>query len=422
MKNLSNRNMCNINRKLCKIRCIAGRLAFLVATVCLMQPAAAGPQVTDVRIGVYPGKTRVVLDVSATVDFRTFTLPNPYRVVIDMSEVTWLPRMRNPPRGGLITGMRFGLFKPGLSRVVLDSAGPVKITKAFMVKPAPGRPYRVVLDISRDSETAFMTAYKQSGERVGPRAKRLPLPRPPQVKSSTRKDEKTVIMIDPGHGGVDPGAISRSGVWEKHIVLAFSKELRRQLLATGKFDVRMTRNRDVFIRLRERIARAKHVGADLFLSIHADSIRNRKVRGASVYTLSERASDKEADELAKKENKSDLIAGVDLEYQSNEVVNILIDLAQRETMNESAVFARKLVTELAKVRRMLRNTHRFAGFAVLKAPDIPSVLIELGYLSNRTDERILRDAKQRRRIATAMTRAIRLYFDRQQALNKPQIK
>ena len=419
MKNLSNRNMCNINRNLCKIRRIAARLAFLVATVCLVQQAAAGPQVTDVRIGVYPSKTRVVLDVSAAVDFRTFTLPKPYRVVIDMSEVTWLPRMRNPPRGGLITGMRFGLFKPGLSRVVLDSAGPVKITKAFMVKPAPGRPYRVVLDISRDSETAFMTAYKQSGERVGPRVKRPPPPRPPQVKSSSKKDEKAVIMIDPGHGGVDPGAISRSGVWEKHIVLAFSKELRRQLLATGKFDVRMTRNRDVFIRLRERIARAKHVGADLFLSIHADSIRNRKVRGASVYTLSERASDKEADELAQKENKSDLIAGVDLEYQSNDVVNILIDLAQRETMNESAVFARKLVTELAKVRRMLRNTHRFAGFAVLKAPDIPSVLIELGYLSNRTDERMLRDAKQRRRMATAMTRAIRLYFDRQQALNKP---
>ena len=419
MKNLSNRNMCNINRNLCKISRIFGRLAFLVATVCLVQQAAAGPQVTDVRIGVYPGKTRVVLDVSATVDFRTFTLPKPYRVVIDMSEVTWLPRMRNPPRGGLITGMRFGLFKPGLSRVVLDSAGPVKITKAFMVKPVLGKPYRVVLDISRDTETAFMTAYKKSGERVGPRVKRLPPTRPPQVKSSSKKDKKTVIMIDPGHGGVDPGAISRSGVWEKHIVLAFSKELRRQLLATGKFDVRMTRNRDVFVRLRERIARAKHVGADLFLSIHADSIRNRKVRGASVYTLSERASDKEADELAKKENKSDLIAGVDLEYQSNEVVNILIDLAQRETMNESAVFARKLVAELTKVRKMLRNTHRFAGFAVLKAPDIPSVLIELGYLSNRTDERMLRDAKQRRRMATAMTRAIRLYFDRQQALNKP---
>ena len=174
--------------------------------------------------------------------------------------------------------------------------------------------------------------------------------------------------------------MSRSGVWEKHIVLAFSKELRHQLLATGKFDVRMTRDRDVFIRLRERVARAKHAGADL----SSRSTRTRSGTDGGM-TLSERASDKEG-------AKRDVIAGVDLEYQSNEVVNILIDLAQRETMNESAVFARKLVTELAKVRKMLRNTHRFAGFAVLKAPDIPSVLIELGYLSNRTDERMLRDA------------------------------
>tara|TARA_Y100001936_G_scaffold252108_1_gene310536 strand:+ start:232 stop:759 length:528 start_codon:yes stop_codon:yes gene_type:complete len=175
----------------------------------------------------------------------------------------------------------------------------------------------------------------------------------------------------------------------------------------------------VFIRLRERIARARAAGADLFLSIHADSIRNPRVRGMSVYTLSERASDKEAAALARKENKSDMIAGLDLNEQSNEVVNILIDLAQRETMNESTVFARQLVTELSKVRKMLRNTHRFAGFAVLKAPDIPSVLVELGYLSNRSDERLLRDPGQRRRMATAMTRAIRRYFDRQEALNQP---
>ena len=226
-------------------------------------------------------------------------------------------------------------------------------------------------------------------------------------------------MIDPGHGGVDPGAISRSGAWEKHIVLAFSKELRRQLVATGKFDVRLTRHRDVFIRLRQRIAKARAVGANLFLSIHADSIHNRRVRGTSVYTLSKRASDKEAAALARKENKSDLIAGVDLKKQSSDVVNILIDLAQRETMNESAVFAQQLVSEMAKVRKMLRNTHRFAGFAVLKAPDIPSVLIELGYLSNRTDEKLLLDPKQHRRMASSITRAIQRYFERQQALNRP---
>tara|TARA_Y100001970_G_scaffold293959_1_gene445083 strand:+ start:9182 stop:10132 length:951 start_codon:yes stop_codon:yes gene_type:complete len=316
--------------------------------------------------------------------------------------------------------MRFGLFKPGLSRVVLDSKGPVRITKAFMIPPnAAGRPHRIVLDIKRVTENAFMAAYSRIGKRSKPGPDATPRLRPPVLKPKSKSGEKIVIMIDPGHGGVDPGAISRSGVWEKHIVLSFSKELRRQLRATGKFEVRLTRGRDVFIRLRERIARARAAGADLFLSIHADSIRNPRVRGMSVYTLSERASDKEAAALARKENKSDMIAGLDLNEQSNEVVNILIDLAQRETMNESTVFARQLVTELSKVRKMLRNTHRFAGFAVLKAPDIPSVLVELGYLSNRSDERLLRDPGQRRRMATAMTRAIRRYFDRQEALNQP---
>ena len=245
---------------------------------------------------------------------------------------------------------------------------------------------------------------------------RLPVPfrqKPPAVHA------KKLIMIDPGHGGVDPGAMSRSGVWEKNIVLAFVRELRRGLLATGQFRVLLTRDRDVFVRLRNRIAIARRAGADLFISVHADSIRNSRVRGTSVYTLSERASDKEAGTLAQKENKSDLIAGVDLKEQSDDVVNILIDLAQRETMNESAVFARKLVNELGKTRKMLRNTHRFAGFAVLKAPDIPSVLVELGYLSNRSDERMLTDPKKRRRMAAAMARAVREYFERQQALNKP---
>ena len=405
---------------MCNLGPIFGRLAVVVLAVCLVQTAVAAPQVTGVRLGVYPSKTRVVLDVTGSVAFRTFTLPSPYRVVVDMTEVTWSPKMVNPPKGGLITGMRFGLFKPGSSRVVLDSAGPVKIATAFMIpSSAPGKGYRVVLDIARTSQTAFMAAYRKSGTRPKPGAQRPAPIRQAIVRPRPKSDEKLVIMIDPGHGGVDPGAISRSGTWEKHVVLAFSKELRRQLRATRKYDVRMTRSRDVFIRLRDRIAIARQANADLFLSIHADSIRNPGVRGASVYTLSERASDKEAAALARKENKSDLIAGVDLDDQSNEVVNILIDLAQRETMNESAIVARKLVTEIGKVRKMLRNTHRFAGFAVLKAPDIPSVLIELGYLSNRQDEKLLRDARHRRKMAGAITRAVRLYFDRQQALNRP---
>lgn len=389
-----------------------------------MSPAvsvAATPQVTGVRVGVYPGKTRIVLDVDRSVKFNSFVLQQPYRVVLDMSEVTWSPKLRNPPKGGLITGMRFGLFKPGSSRVVLDSKGPVRIAKAFVIPPSgKNRSYRMVVDIAKTSRQAFLMSYKRPVRKPVATATARPAPVPvPLKRKPARPDAKKVIVIDPGHGGVDPGAMSRSGVWEKHIVLAFARELRQSLQASGKFKVRLTRDRDVFIRLRDRIALARRAGADLFISVHADSIGNSKVRGTSVYTLSERASDKEAGALARKENKSDLIAGVDLDDQSNDVVNILIDLAQRETMNESAVFARKLVDELGKTRKLLRNTHRFAGFAVLKAPDIPSVLVELGYLSNRTDERMLRDPRKRKRMAAAMSTAVERYFQRQQALNRP---
>ena len=413
MKSILTRNMCDHRANL-------GLLITLIYLLCMAQVALAAPQVSGARIGVYPGKTRVVLDVSSTVSFRVFTLPEPYRVVLELPEVTWARDLRSPSNGGLVTGMRFGLFKPGLSRVVLDSAVPVRIVKAFTIhSTVRGRPHRVVLDLARTTKNAFMQTYLKDVQRRRSSVKGRPPQRTVVPSARSKRNKKIVIMIDPGHGGVDPGAISRSGAWEKHIVLAFSKELRRQLVATGKFDVRLTRHRDVFIRLRQRIAKARAVGANLFLSIHADSIHNRRVRGTSVYTLSKRASDKEAAALARKENKSDLIAGVDLKKQSSDVVNILIDLAQRETMNESALFAQQLVSELAKVRKMLRNTHRFAGFAVLKAPDIPSVLIELGYLSNRTDEKLLLDPKQHRRMASSITRAIQRYFERQQALNRP---
>tara|TARA_R110002110_G_scaffold24313_9_gene91259 strand:+ start:2543 stop:3778 length:1236 start_codon:yes stop_codon:yes gene_type:complete len=400
---------------------VALGVAALAVTMSPAVSVAATPQVTGVRVGVYPGKTRIVLDVDRSVKFKSFILPQPYRVVLDMSEVTWSPKLRNAPTGGLVTGMRFGLFKPGASRVVLDSAGPVRVSKAFIIPPSGKyRSYRLVVDITKTSRQAFLMSYKRPTRapvaKSAPRSSPVPIP---FKRKPARPDEKKLIVIDPGHGGVDPGAMSRSGVWEKHIVLAFARELRQSLLATGKFRVRLTRERDVFIRLRDRIAVARRVGADLFISVHADSIGNSRVRGTSVYTLSERASDKEADALARKENKSDLIAGVDLDDQSNDVVNILIDLAQRETMNESAVFARKLVDELGKTRKLLRNTHRFAGFAVLKAPDIPSVLVELGYLSNRTDERMLRDPRKRKRLAKAMSTAVDRYFQRQQALNRP---
>jgi len=220
------------------------------------------------------------------------------------------------------------------------------------------------------------------------------------------------VVIDPGHGGIDPGTTGRrKRVFEKHITLAMARRLKRELDNGGRYKTVLTRTRDVFVRLRDRIARARGSGADLFISLHADSMANSRIRGASVYTLSERASDKEAAALAAKENKADLIAGMDLSANSKQVTDILIDLAQRETMNHSVRFARILVDEMRKSTRFLRKSHRFAGFAVLKAPDVPSVLLEMGYLSNAEDEARLIQPRYRARLAKAIARAIDRYFD-----------
>jgi N-acetylmuramoyl-L-alanine amidase len=226
-----------------------------------------------------------------------------------------------------------------------------------------------------------------------------------------RSTGRRVVVLDPGHGGQDPGAIGVSGTPEKTITLAVAQEVRRQLEATGRYRVHMTREGDQFLPLRERVAKARTWKADLFLSIHADSIGSTETRGASVYTLSDTASDAEAAALAIRENKADIIVGMDLSHQSRDVANILIDLAQRETLNRSADLAHQLVRELGHEIRMLPvRPHRFAGFAVLKAPDVPAVLLELGYLSNADDERLLRQSAHRRRVALGVQRAVDAFF------------
>jgi N-acetylmuramoyl-L-alanine amidase len=221
---------------------------------------------------------------------------------------------------------------------------------------------------------------------------------------------KPVIAIDPGHGGRDPGAISVGGMYEKDITLAMGKELRAALVGTGRYRVTMTRDRDVSVRLRERVRRARQAGADLFLSIHADALGNPSVRGLSVYTLSEKASDAEAAALAERENKADIILGMDFSHESPDVTNILIDLAQRETMNRSVRFANTLLEELPPDVRTLNHSRRYAGFAVLKAPDVPSALLEMGYLSNHTDEKLLRQRAYRAKLAQAVLRSLDGFF------------
>ncbi|NKB22321.1 MAG: AMIN domain-containing protein [Alphaproteobacteria bacterium] len=410
------------------IRKIYSQLGLVVLLLgALLGNASAMPVVDSVRIGDYSEKTRFVMEFDKPVKFNVFTLGSPYRVVIELPEVTWKIKPNAVPRGKRITGYRFGLFRPGQSRVVIDLKSPIKVSRSFALPPNSKSGHRLVFDIAEVSPAVFSALQKRRPVTRSP----VPPPTPkvapvvrapfPPVKKpkQRRKAQRRIIVLDPGHGGIDPGARGRRGTQEKKLVLNQAKELRRQLLATGRYRVVMTRSRDIFVRLRERIAIAQRAGGDLFISLHADSIGNRHVRGGSVYTLSERASDKEAEALARRENKSDIIAGVDLNDQSKTVAKILIDLRQRLTKNDSVAFAKTLVNQLSKKTRMLRRKHRFAGFAVLKGPEIPSVLIEMGYLSNVQDEQLLRRSSHRRKIASAIVRAIDSYFSRQQALRQP---
>lgn len=395
--------------------------AAALAAAGLPGPAAAATEVVGARFGETGGATRLVLELTAPVRFTVFTLARPFRAVIDLPELVWkLSPSRLRPRG-LVTGFRYGHFRDGVSRVVLDLAGPAAVRRSFLLPPAtPGR-HRLVIDLERISAAAFAAGQRRRRGAAPQTAARPPAAQTPVApRPRPQPGRKPLIAIDPGHGGVDPGTIGVSGTHEKRVTLAHALALSKRLRGTGRYRTMLTRGRDRFVRLRQRVQAARAAGAELFISLHADASRKRSTRGASVYTLSERASDRTAAALARRENKADLIAGIDLDRRTSDsaVAGALIDMAQRGTMNESAVFARILTRRLGKVTRLLRNTHRFAGFAVLKAPDIPSVLVELGFMSNRTDERKLLNARERGRITGAIAAAIDEWFAHRRALNR----
>jgi len=221
---------------------------------------------------------------------------------------------------------------------------------------------------------------------------------------------KMIIVLDPGHGGQDPGASSRNDTQEKDVVLAYAFALRQSLLDTGHYEVAMTRDGDKFVRLEERVKLARDKKADLFIAIHADTLDDPDVRGTTVYTVSEKGSDAEADALAQKENRADVIAGMDLGKQTDQVANVLINLAQRESKNQAMFFAKKAIKEIKPITEMTSKPIRSAAFVVLKAPDVPSVLVELGYLSNKKDEALLTSPEWLHKMATAMTKSIEAYY------------
>lgn len=381
-------------------------LILALALALTARPSVAEPVASDVRVGQHGKNTRFVLSLSQKVDVEIFTLADPYRVVVDFPEVAWeLDPAATQASAGLIKGFRFGLFRPGRSRMVIDLAGPAVLMNKFLLPPdSGGRVHRLVLDLAPVAREKYLaTAGWPEAEGEAP-------PEPDVDVAAKPRNAKRVIMIDAGHGGVDPGATGVDGTYEKDLVLSVAKSLRDALQSSGKFTVVMTRDEDIFLSLKARVAAGRRSRADLFISLHADSAPGSYVRGASVYTLSEKASDKEAEALARSENQSDIIAGVDLTNEGDIVTSILIDLAQRETKNNAVKFAQILVPELHRAGEVTQKSHKFAGFRVLKAPDVPSVLIELGYLSSREDETAMNTNRWRRRMADSIARAVDTYF------------
>jgi N-acetylmuramoyl-L-alanine amidase len=360
-----------------------------------------------VRLGGDDAQTRMVVDLSEKIDMRAFTLANPYRVVVDLPQVTFQFPPRTGETGrGLIKAFRYGLVMQGGSRMVIDLARPARIDKAFVLDAANDQPARLVLDLAASDRDAFMRAIALENrvpERTSRKAERNDKP---------AADPRPLIVIDPGHGGIDNGTRASSGEMEKTIVLEFSLMLRDKIEKTGKYRVVMTRTDDTFVALGDRVELARARQAALFISIHADALARGEgdAQGATIYTLSERASDAAAARFAEAENRADVIAGLDLSSEPSDVAGILIDLAKRETKTFSLQFARAMVGELKNTARLHQNPIKSARFVVLRAPDVPSVLVELGYVSNKADLKSLISAEWRGRSADAIVQAIHAFF------------
>jgi N-acetylmuramoyl-L-alanine amidase len=387
------------------------------------------PVASEVRLAGDDAHTRMVLDFDRKIDMRVYTLANPNRVVVDLPQVAFgFPPGTGESGRGLVKRFRYGDVTGG-SRMVIDLARPARVEKSYALDAVNDQPARLVLDLAGIDQGAFLRTVvldKRSGPDVPasePAAKpdqkveqaRSPPARAepePARREEAKPDSRPIIVLDPGHGGIDNGTKAQSGELEKSIVLGFTLLLRDKIEKAGKFHAVMTRSDDTFIALVDRVALARSQQASLFVSIHADALPRGEgdAQGATIYTLSDTASDAEAARLAETENRADVIAGVDLTSQPDDVADILIDLAQRETKAFSMRFARNLVDSMRSATRMHKSPLKSAGFRVLKAPDIPSVLVELGYVSNRQDLKSLVSADWRDHCADAVVRAIDAFF------------
>ena len=367
---------------------------------------AVAQKIQDLRLSASDAQNvRFVVDLDAQANIKLSHLTNPARLVIDVENASFDTGVQNKifTKTGFISSIRTGKPTPNVSRIVLDLPSPDVTEKHFTLPPQAGASWRFVIDLTNNSPQVGIKAFSNDAQAVATQA---PAKTETAKKSVTKKK---IVMLDPGHGGQDPGAISRSGKYEKDLTLKMAKETRTLLEKAG-YRVVLTREKDIYITLRGRIEKAHKANADLFISIHADSAASSAAKGLSVYTISEKASDQEAAALAESANKADILFGMDLSEYQPEVGNILIDFAKTYTMDQSAKYADEVVKEMAKEVTLRPKAHRYAGFAVLKSPNIPSVLLEMGYLSNKEEDKLLQKEAYRNKLSKALVRAVNTYF------------
>lgn len=393
---------------------LAATLGCLLATAAAANPAGRGasdfPVATDARIEAHGDTVRLTLTLSRPVSASATVMAGPDRVIVDLPSINFqIEPKQGRKSAGFVSGFRYGLFMADRARIILDLAQPAMVA-SVSVKPQRGGFGELTVELKRTSREEFAALAREE-------AAKAQLPSIP-VERKAEGDSRRIVVIDPGHGGIDPGT-QVAAIAEKAVVLAFGLKLKEQLEAQGRYRVIMTRSDDTFISLGDRVRIARGVEASLFISIHADSLAQAQdVRGATIYTGSERASDAEAARLAAKENQADAVAGLDSSEDVHDVAGILMDLAKRETRSFSTIFARNLVERLGGSVKMHKVPLRSAGFRVLTAPDVPSVLIELGYMSSPKDAELLNSEGWRNQAASAVQQAIDQYFERLQTPGK----
>lgn len=365
----------------------------LIIVLLFVAPAAFGGTVENVRMWAGPDKTRVVLDLDSGVDYRLFTLDDPQRVVVDIDRSAVRESLSfDREHSGVVANVRHGVRNGEHLRVVLDLEDQAR-PQSFLLEPAGRYGHRLVIDLfPRDAQSAT--------DRVRAVARSLP-----------QDNRDMIVAIDAGHGGEDPGAIGPSGIYEKTVALAIARELERQINEAPGMQAVMIRTSDYYIPLKERYQRAREARADLFLSIHADAFRDFRVRGSSVYVLSRNGASSEAARvLAQSENEADLVGGVNLDTGDDMLRSVLLDLSQNASLEYSQTAAEEILGSLTAVSRAHRRQVERANFVVLRAHDVPSVLIEVGFISNPQDEQNLNSTAHRRKVAQAITRGVAGHF------------